>query len=249
MQRYEKIKFVIWDGISSKTFATGSSSGGTATTTAAALFTAVSADATAAATVTVMSKASSTASSSTAIADSGQQGSGGLSTGAKIGLGVGVPLGVFAIAGGILAAYFLGRKKRSTPTANVSHVEQPSTAQAPQQPPTPFAAVPVTAEKFLYQPAVTEIYSPRPQPPASAVSGVSRAPLPDAAHPPPGYAQPQQSAIAPPQFSQVYEAHGVSSQYIPPSFSPQGPPPPTNTVYEAPTNAPRVTGGIELPAR
>lgn len=244
--RYEKIKFVIWDGISSKTFATDSSSGEAATTTAAALFTAVSAEATAAMTVTAMSKASSTASSSTTITDSGQQGSGGLSTGAKIGIGVGVLFGVFAIAGGILAAYFLGRKKRSTPTANVSHVQQQFTAQEPQPPPTPFAAVPVAAEKFLHQPVVTEIYPPRPQPPTSAVSAVSPATLLDTTPPPLVYAQPQQSTIALPQFSQVYEAPGVPSQYIPPSFSPQGLPP--HTVHEAPTHAPGVAGCIELPA-
>jgi len=140
----------IWDGISSKSFAIAS--GGRVTTP-------ISADATATAT----GKASSTASPFTTTTDSSQQGTGGLSTGAKVGIGAGVPLGLFVIAGGILAAYFRGRRGRGTPTADASHIEQQPKAEAPQQPPTSFAAGPVTTEKFGHQPAVTEIH-PQPQP-------------------------------------------------------------------------------------
>jgi hypothetical protein len=188
-------------------------------------------------------------------------------------------VGVLAIAGGVLAAYCLSRRKRKTPTANVAHVEQQGA-----QPPAYFATAPVTAEKVGYQTAVTEVNSPlqqptlqaqsgipvpvqaneklvvpptgqqsySPQQAAAVVSGVSPvSPYQVAASPQPqpnayevpGNMSAQQSTIAQPQFSQVYEAPSA-----PPQHAPQSPPPTTNAVYEVPTNTPGVTGASELPA-
>ena len=184
---------------------------------------------------------------------------------------------MLTIAGGILAAYCLGRKKRSTSATNVAHVEQQGAIEASGQPPTSFATMPVTAEKVGYMTAVTEVNSPQvqsvipneklavpqqsnsPQQTSPAVSGVSPvSPYQNAASPV-AYAPPQPqpnayempSNIAPPQqstISQVYGAPAVSPPYAPTGISTTGSPPPTNAMYNVPTDPRGATGAAELPA-
>ena len=221
--------------------------------------------------------ATAEASSPASTFNSNQHGSGGLSTGAKIGIAVGVPVGVLAIAGGVLAAYCLGRKKRSTSATNVAHVEQQGAIEASGQPPTSFATMPVTAEKVGYVTAMTEVNSPQvqsviadtklavpqqsnfPQQTAMAVSGVSPLPPYQDAASPVTYAPPQPqphaydvpSNIAPPQQSTISQVHGApaaSPQYAPTGISTTGSPPPTNAMYDVPTDTPGATGVSELPA-
>lgn len=68
--------------------------------------------------------------------DAGQQGTGesGLSTGAKVGLGVGIPVGVLGLA--VLGAFFwMRRRKRSSKTKGVAEMYVPNTVDKGSVPP------------------------------------------------------------------------------------------------------------------
>jgi CFEM domain len=270
-----------------KTFGLGSSTPGAAnpvTATTAALYTAVSGGETATATGShptatgsSSGSGSGSGSSSQTTTTTGQQSSGGLSTSAKVGIGLGVPLGVLAIAGGLLAAFFIGRKKKAIPTAGLENQPptepkgptetvtaqlpaEPKYAPQPQAPGPEFYTPPPQKPTPAPQPAVPVQPAPnvQPEPPNPSVSPVSA--YPHAPSPPPAYAQPYTQPFPPnayempgntapqPQPYPIYEAPGVS--YVPGSVPPPaGPPPPQNPIYEAPTGAPAVTGAAELPDR
>lgn len=203
------------------------SSGGTATQTTA-LFTAIATGSTATATSTAGSAGSSSN-------NGDQKSSGGLSLAAKVGIGVGVPLGVLLLAGGIILAYWLGKRKKDTPTGQISSAQQPSTAEINPRPPATYTSVPIDA-KFAPPPAVTEIY-PQPQTPPPMIQQPN-------AYQEPGTISPLQPTMLQPP---LYEAAGVPRQYDMPGVAPQGSPP-RSMVYKVPTNAPTVTGNAELPA-
>jgi len=185
--------------------------GSSGTTTAAALLTAVTADATASPTgnvvtttaggseVTVTAVGSSGHSSSDSSNEStGNKHSGGLSTAAKVGIGAGVPLGVLVIAGGLLLAFFLGRRKKSTPTDKDSS-EDLTTGQTDPQPPNTYTAA-STASDVVPQPPMTEVYVPPPMQPQPSISPiVSAVSTPQPTVVQPNYPQPQYQS---PQYQQ-----------------------------------------------
>jgi hypothetical protein len=112
-----------------------------------------------------------------------------------------------------------------------------ATDQPPRQ--TSFAVGSAESQKFEYQSAVTESYSPSPPPSQVQANAYEVS----------GYGMPQQQpAIAEQQSPPVYEAPRGTSHYGPQGALRERSPPP-NAVYEAPASAPRWSTVAELPSR
>ncbi|KAH7357597.1 hypothetical protein BKA66DRAFT_445460 [Pyrenochaeta sp. MPI-SDFR-AT-0127] len=194
---------------------------------------------TASATIRSTRPASTVASTSTASSvagpnssrEGGGSGSGGLSTQAKVGIGLGVPIGVLSVVGAIILAFWFGRKSKQEKIA--------AAAANPQQPVysgQPHMMAPQGGMSQMQQPEVKPYFSQQGGPaelsqnaqyighemptkggntiemPASHTPGPYSVPV-YGPSPPPGYITPQQ-AYAQPQPIQPHQ------QYYPPPQQP-----------------------------
>ena len=236
--------------IQSTNISVGIASSGSAAKTTDALFSAITAEATATGaggTVATVTASSSSNNSPNRKSSSSK----GLSTAAKIGIAVGVPVGVLAAAGATLLAYCLGRRKKDASTDKDAS-EEASTSQMDAKP--PGSAEASTAPEVVPQPPMTETYIPPPQQPPESVSPVvSNVPTPQPSVVQPHYPQPQ---FPQPQYPQapVYNVAGVppaspspniayaTPAYAPPAAGvPSGSPSP-NMAYATPAYAPPAAG-------
>jgi hypothetical protein len=184
------------------------------------------------------------------------QGAGGLSSGAKIGLGVGIPLAIIVIAGGILLAFLLGRGKPKKPGNGAAQPGEQAFAPPPQQQQQQqqqeypingsFALAPATvmAEKIGMQPTVQEMYPPQPTMTPQPGDQAMYPHIENAPSPPPVYANLQRMQPIAVPMTQT-NAHELSNG-APPVVS-QGQM--HSHVHEAPTSFPASNGPVELPGR
>ncbi|KAF2669660.1 hypothetical protein BT63DRAFT_455647 [Microthyrium microscopicum] len=215
-------------------------SGSSTTQTTAVIYTAATAHA---ATASASSKSGGTTYNDQGYAD-GTSG-GGLSTGAKIGIGIGVPLAVFLI-GGIFAAFLLGRRRKIAAVGQAPPAYSYAEQQAPVQGPNGFASMSMDP-KMAPQASVVDMYPLQSQDMQMSQQMHQQVPQQPIPHP---NAFEMQGSMAQSQFNHGYANSGVSPQQLHATPLPTHASPVSahQQVYEAPTNAPMVTSASELPA-